>query len=79
MTETKQKLKETKTKTHLLELLNIVIIINFAIGIGYAGYRVFTTPWADMVTRRLYALESWTIIGFFSIYMALVYMRRLHQ
>lgn len=70
---------KTTTKTHLLNTLNIVIIINFCIGIAYAAYRVFTTPWADMVTRRLYALESWTIIGFFSIYLALVYMRRLHN
>ncbi|MBU0732148.1 hypothetical protein KKC88_04685 [Patescibacteria group bacterium] len=70
---------DTKTKIALLKFLNIVIIVNFCIGIGYAAYRVFSTPWADMVTRRLYALESWTIIGFFSIYMALVYMRRLHQ
>lgn len=67
------------TKIHLLTALNALIIINFCIGIGYAAYRVFTTPWGDMITRRMYALESWVIIGFFSLYLALVYMRRLHQ
>ena len=74
-----KKIQDTKTKITLLKILNVVIIANFCIGIGYAAYRVFSTPWADMVTRRLYALESWTIIGFFSVYLALVYMRRLHQ
>lgn len=77
--DSEERKQETKTRRELLKILNVAIIVNFAIGVGYAGYRVFTTPWADMVTRRLYGLEAWTIIGFFSIYMALVYMRRLHQ
>ncbi|MFH1536686.1 MAG: hypothetical protein ABID45_01720 [Patescibacteria group bacterium] len=68
-----------ENKKSLLKILNIVIMFNFFVGITYAAYRVFTTPWADMVTRRMYAIEAWIIIGFFSVYVALVYMRKLYQ
>ena len=51
--------------------LHIFILLNFFTGWLYASYKVFRTPRDKIITRRLYAVESWIIFGFFAIYMAL--------
>tara|TARA_R110001583_G_scaffold30052_2_gene104258 strand:+ start:158 stop:436 length:279 start_codon:yes stop_codon:yes gene_type:complete len=51
--------------------LHIFILLNFFTGWLYASCKVFQTPKDKIITRRMYALESWLIFGFFAIYMAL--------
>ncbi len=68
-----------------LMLLHWVIIINFVIEIGYGSYMVFFVVGEGsgplmgaaasldhdvMVTRRLYALETWIAMTGLSIYLA---------
>ncbi len=68
-----------------LMLLHWVIIINFALEIGYGSYMVFFVVGEGggplmgaaasldhdvMVTRRLYALETWIAMTGLSIYLA---------
>jgi hypothetical protein len=55
----------------LIRFTHFIIYLNFVTGALYAALRVFTTPRADFVLRRMYALEAWIIIGFFSLYFAL--------
>jgi hypothetical protein len=56
--------------------LHLLIIINFITGALYATIKTFSTPRADMFTRRLYAYEVWIIIGFFSLYLGLTVINR---
>lgn len=71
----------------LLRLVHWLIIVNFLLEIGYGGYMVFFAlkdeeggplmdragdmPFEKMVTRRLYATETWIAIGGLSIYLAI--------
>jgi len=51
--------------------LHIFILLNFFTGWLYASCKVFQTPRDKIITRRMYAFESWLIFGFFALYMAL--------
>ena len=67
-----------------------IIIVNFLLEIGYSGYKALTLspdgsalvlfgmaktlPFEMMVTRRLYAIETWVAIAGLSIYLALTHI-----
>jgi hypothetical protein len=67
------------------KVLHWVIIVNFLLEIFYAAYMVFfkvggggplfgragKISFELMVTRRLYAIESWLAIGGLAIYLAI--------
>jgi hypothetical protein len=64
-----------------------IIIVNFLLEIGYSGFKALTLtpdghamvlfgmakslPFEMMVTRRLYAVETWVAIAGLSIYLAI--------
>ena len=70
------------------KVIHWVIIINFIIEIGYGFFQVFfvvggglplffgaqTLPYETMVTRRLYAIETWIAIVGLSIYLGITEM-----
>ena len=80
------------TKRLIVLIIHWVIIINFILEIFYGGYKTFTLnpageamvlfdqakdlPYEMMVTRRLYAIETWIAIAGLSIYLALTEFRR---
>lgn len=66
--------------------LHTVIILNFLFQIGYSGYKCLSFPdgrvrvlfgeaqtlgFQEMVTRRLYAIETWIAIAGLCVYLAL--------
>jgi hypothetical protein len=69
------------------KILHGVIIVNFAVQIAYGGYMVFVVvapesagplmdqatsfPFEKMMTRRLYASETWIAIVGLSLYLAI--------
>ncbi len=69
------------------KLIHNLIILNFLLQVGYGGYMVFfalkdeeggplfgragAMPFEKMVTRRLYAAETWIAIGGLTTYLAL--------
>lgn len=80
-----------------LWVIHWIIIINFLFEIGYGGWMVFAVitpgtpgplmgaateiPFEMMMTRRLYASETWVAISGLSIYLAIteVLPRRLRR
>jgi hypothetical protein len=75
------------------KIIHWIIIINFILEIGYGMYQTFfvlgngtfgplfgastTISFELMVTRRLYAIETWIAIMGLSIYLAIVYRDKL--
>jgi hypothetical protein len=75
------------------QVLNIIIIVNFVIEIIYGMVQTFFIRVPDggqfgplmgtevsyelMVTRRLYAIETWIAIAGLAIYLAIVYRDQL--
>lgn len=66
-------------------VLHAAIILNLLLQIGYSGFKCLTFPdgrlrvlfgeaqtmeFQDMVTRRLYAIETWVAIAGLSVYLA---------
>jgi len=72
-------------KKKVLKIIHWVIIINFIIGIAYGAFQMFfvvggggilffratTIPYETMVTRRLYAIETWIQIVGLAVYLAI--------
>lgn len=79
-----------KLKRGILLAVHWVIIVNFAIQIGYMAFQVFVVfnPGIDgplfgaaldmemdfFLKRRLYAIETWIAIGGLAIYLAITEM-----
>lgn len=67
-------------------VLHAAIILNLILQIGYSGHKTLSFPdgrlrilfgeaqtmgFEDMVTRRLYAMETWIAIAALSVYLAI--------
>jgi hypothetical protein len=66
------------------QIIHWVIIINFLLGAGYAAYMIFFVVGGGaplfqrakdisieiLLKRRLYAIETWVIIGGLAVYLA---------
>lgn len=79
-----------KVKRAFWWFIHWVIIINFLLQIGYSGTKALTLnpegklmvlfgmakdlPYEMMVTRRLYAIETWIAIAGLSIYLGITHI-----
>mgnify|MGYP001134997666 CR=1 FL=1 len=82
----------TTPKKLLFLLLNIAIIIIFAVQIiycivaffrvangGIAGSQVNEIPFEEIVKRRLYAIELWISASGLAIYIAIIYKKHFRR
>ncbi|MGI6594446.1 MAG: hypothetical protein ACOX24_05160 [Christensenellales bacterium] len=82
----------TTPKKLLFLLLNIAIIITFAVQIiycavaffrvatgGIAGGNVNNIPFEEIVKRRLYAIELWISASGLAVYLAVIYKKKFRN